>query len=139
MRAIAAALLVMVSATSAARAAELTVNVDNVRSGKGTIHLSLFAAASEWPDNSTREHDRIVPAQPGRVVIRFDLPPGIYAANGYHDENGNGKLDTNFLGIPEEGYMFSNDVRPVLSAPSFESASFRLPPEGGAITIHLVY
>jgi uncharacterized protein (DUF2141 family) len=139
MRAAGAALLFLVLAVSAARAAELTVTVEGIRSSKGDIRLSVYASPTEWPDKSTSEHDKVAPARQGRVVIHFDLPPGTYAANGFHDENGNGEFDTNFLGIPEEGYMFSNDARPFLSAPSFDAASFRLPPEGAAITMHVKY
>jgi len=41
-----------------------------------------------------------------------DIPPGTYALVVIHDENMNGKLDTNWVGIPKEGYGFSNDVKP---------------------------
>ncbi len=41
-----------------------------------------------------------------------------------HDENMNGKLDTNLLGIPKEGYGFSNDAKASLGAPTFSAASF---------------
>ena len=40
-----------------------------------------------------------------------------------HDENMNGKLDTHLLGIPKEGYGFSNDAKVFLGVPSFSSAS----------------
>ncbi len=72
-------------------------------------------------------------------VFRLDVAPGIYAINGFHDENGNGKFDTNFLGISEEGYFFSNNVRPFLSAPGFEAVKFVVPPEGRAMTVRVIY
>ncbi len=53
-----------------------------------------------------------------------DIPPGTYALAVIHDENMNGKLDTNWLGVPKEGYGFSNDVKAVRGAPSFSDASF---------------
>ena len=53
-----------------------------------------------------------------------DIPPGTYALAVIHDENSNGKLDTNWLGIPTEGYGFSNDAKALLGAPSFAAASF---------------
>lgn len=134
----AAVLLLTVLATSA-QAASLTVNVDDIRSAKGDIRLSLYAAPAEWPDNSTKDHDFVTKAQAGRVVFRLDVPSGIYAVNGFHDENSNGKFDTNFLGIPEEGYFFSNDARPFLSAPGFDAVKFMVPPEGQGITVHVVY
>ena len=138
MKAAAAVLLLAVLATSA-QAAPLTVTVDNIRSAKGEIRLSLYASPVEWPDKSAKEHDFVATAQQGQVVFRLDLAPGIYAINGFHDENGNGKFDTSLVGIPEEGYFFSNNVHPFLSAPSFASASFRLPPEGASIVIDVIY
>jgi uncharacterized protein (DUF2141 family) len=78
-------------------------------------------------------------AQAGRIFFRLEVPPGTYAVNGFHDENSNGQFDTNFLGIPGEGYFFSNDVRPFLSAPGFDAVKFAVPPEGRAITVHVVY
>jgi uncharacterized protein (DUF2141 family) len=138
MKAAAAVLLLAVLATSA-QAAPLTVTVDNIRSAKGEIRLSLYASPVEWPDKSAKEHDFVATAQQGQVVFRLDLAPGTYAINGFHDENGNGKFDTNFLGIAEEGYFFSNDARPFLSAPGFDAVKFAVPPEGRAVTVHVVY
>jgi len=58
------------------------------------------------------------------------IPPGTHALALIHDENMNGKLDTNWLEIPKEGYYFSNDVKAVRGAPSFSDASF---PYDGAV------
>ena len=65
-----------------------------------------------------------------------NLPPGTYAAKVMHDENDNGKLDTNFMGMPIEGYGFSNNPQ-LLRKPTFDEAKFDLGAGGGAITIHL--
>ena len=130
---------VIVLAPLAAHAAQLTISVDGVRNAKGDIRLSLYGSPAEWPDHSARNHDLVQPAKAGSVVFTLDLPPGTYAVNGFHDEIGNGKFKTSLLGLPEEGYFFSNNVRPVLSAPSFQSASFKLPPEGAAISISVHY
>jgi uncharacterized protein (DUF2141 family) len=51
----------------------------------------------------------------------------------YNDENMNGKLDTNWLGIPKEGYGFSNDEKALLDAPSFSAASFQY--DGGTLLV----
>jgi uncharacterized protein (DUF2141 family) len=129
----------LVFAIVPAVAAELTVTVDNLRNSKGDVRLSAFASAAEWPDNSAADNDKVEPAQKGSVVFHFDLPPGTYAIACFHDENANGRFDQNFLGIPKEGYGFSNNVHPFFSAPSFESASFVFPPEGAALTVHMIY
>ncbi len=62
-----------------------------------------------------------------------DILPGTYALAVIHDENMNGKLDTNWLGIPIEGYGFSNDAKGLFGAPSFSAARF--PYDGGTIDL----
>ena len=68
-----------------------------------------------------------------------DIPPGTYALAVIHDENMNGKLDTNWLGIPKEDYGFSNDAKGLFGAPSYPAASFQY--DGGILdlTISLHY
>lgn len=132
-------LLSLLGGALGAGAAELTVTVEGIRNAKGIIRLAVYASAAEWPDKSTKDHGQAQPAKPGSLVFKFELPPGTYAVNGYHDENGNHEFDTTLIGLPEEGYMFSNDVRPFLSAPSFASASISVPKDGAAIRMHVVY
>ena len=139
MRRLALGFLLSVVCSLSASAAELTVTVDGIRNAKGDIRLSVYASPQEWPDHPTHEHNRVQPAKPGSITFKFDLPPGTYAINGFHDENADGKFKTSLIGLPEEGYLFSNNVRPVLSAPSFQSASFTVPPQGTAISISIHY
>lgn len=68
-----------------------------------------------------------------------DIPPGTYALAVVHDENMNGKLDTNLLGIPKEGYGFSNDAKALLGAPTFSAASFPYDGQYLELTISLNY
>jgi len=56
-----------------------------------------------------------------------------------HDENMDGKLDTNWVGIPTEGYGFSNDAKATLGPPSFSAASFLYNGEDMKMTISLHY
>ena len=56
----------------------------------------------------------------------------------YHDENGNGKLDTNFLGIPSEGVAASNDAKGTMGPPSYEKAKFAVATTVSG-SIHLSY
>jgi uncharacterized protein (DUF2141 family) len=75
-------------------------------------------------------------------VIRCDfedIPTGTYALAVIHDENMNGKLDTNLLGVPKEGYGFSNDVKAVRGAPTFSDASFRYDGQNLNFTLSLHY
>lgn len=59
------------------------------------------------------------------VCVFTDVKPGVYGVSAYHDENKNGKLDTNLVGMPVEDYCASRDARETFSAPSFEKAKFK--------------
>ena len=65
------------------------------------------------------------------------IPPGTYARAVIHDEDMNGKLDTNWLGIPTEGYGFSNDATGVLGPPPFSAASFKYDGQNVDLTMSL--
>lgn len=81
---------------------------------------------------------QIVPAvQAGSPAIFRDLAKGRYAVVAFHDENGNGKLDVNFLGMPLEAYGFSNNVFGQAAAPSFDKAALDLADVAVAIAINL--
>jgi uncharacterized protein (DUF2141 family) len=120
-----------------AHAADLTVVVDSVRSAKGTVRLELDASVAQW-DNTERSYAKgDVAASAGSVSFTFkDLAPGSYALGVFHDENDNGMLDMNLIGIPKEGYGFSNNPSP-MRKPKFDEARFELPTTGKSITVHL--
>jgi len=56
------------------------------------------------------------------AVVFENLEPGDYAVSVIHDRNNNGKLDTNRLGIPKEGFAFGNNAMGIFGPPSFENA-----------------
>ncbi len=65
--------------------------------------------------------------------------PGTYAMAVYHDENDDHHLDRSLLGLPAEGYGFSNNVKPLLGLPAFDSVTFRVGPAETRISIKLIY
>lgn len=72
----------------------------------------------------------------GRSELDFEaLPFGTYAIAVYHDENDNGEMDKNFLGIPTEDYGFSNNARGTFGPPGFDQAKFQL--ESSEITVEI--
>jgi uncharacterized protein (DUF2141 family) len=123
-----------------AAAADLTVHVDNVRNHLGKVFISVFNTPQSWLDEDRTFADTTVPASTDRISVIFkDLPPGRYAVVTFHDENDNGRFDQNFLGLPLEGYAFSRNVRPFLSAPRFEDAAIDLGGEDRETVIRMVY
>ena len=63
------------------------------------------------------------------------VKPGTYAVSTFHDENSNGKLDTNLLGIPTEGVGASNNAKGHFGPPKFDDAKFRF--EGGRLDLKI--
>jgi uncharacterized protein (DUF2141 family) len=117
----------------------LTIEVQNVRSAHGTVHVDICPEGKFLEDNCPWSGD--APAQIGttRVTIA-NVPSGNYAAQVFFDENGNGKVDRALLGIPKEGVGFSNDAPIHLSAPKFKDARFWFDNSaGGTIQLRLRY
>ena len=108
-----------------AHAADLTITVKGVRSADGAVFLALYDSDKSFMKVPQAKTTRRLNASKGDLeIVIHDLPAGKYAIACYHDENGNGKLDTNALGIPEEGYGFSNDARGTSGPPTFSEAAF---------------
>lgn len=83
----------------------LSIEILGIRNDENAIMLQLF-----------NENEEVIRQEMGPIVenkctiIIKNLKPGKYAVRYFHDENGNESLDTNNLGIPTEGYGFSNDA-----------------------------
>ena len=127
-----------------ASAGELVLDLRGIRSGEGRVYAAVHAPVDgvKFPDSAGMIAATWWLARPGdqRVTIH-DLPPGRYAVNAYHDENENGELDTNLLGIPSEGYAFANDATGVMGPPGFSAASVLVEEDENAtatatLTIH---
>ena len=118
--------LAVPQASGTAQAAQLTISVSGVNSGKGRIFVALHRAAAgvKFPDQKGAVAGAWRKAQKGGFSVTFDgLEPGRYAVNGFHDANGDGKLDTNLLGIPTEGYGFGNGATGSFGPAEFEASS----------------
>lgn len=120
--------------------ATITGQLTNLRGGRGTCYLALFASPAGFSRHSEQAVQTLhVPVNGPTCPFSFEhLPPGTYALAVYHDENGNGRLDTNFLGIPTERYGFSNDARAMMFfPPSFAAARFVVPAAGTTVSLRL--
>jgi len=92
------------------------------------VSICLYQSSDGFPSLPEKAY-RIANAdiQQGSSEVTFtDLPPGEYAVSLLHDENGNEKMDTNFLGIPREGYGTSNNAAAIFGPPKFKDARFIL-------------
>src|SRR5262245_29190892 len=126
-----------------AKTGTLTVIVRGAKNPKGNLGLGVFKDVVGFPEDHTkmvaRQRIDIDPQSlSGQAVFR-DLVYGVYAVSVLHDENSNGKLDKNLIGVPKEGYGISNNPKPMMRAPRFEEAKLVLNSSEQSIEIHLVY
>ncbi len=122
----------------AANAAELDVSVTDIERAEGTSVMALFDSETAWKGNGKPVRTAKVDVSGDAVSVRFDdLPAGRYAIRLFHDENSNGKMDTNAVGIPKEGYGFSGKGG-LFGPPKFKKASFEIDDgETNALVIRL--
>ncbi|MHA1538825.1 MAG: DUF2141 domain-containing protein [Alphaproteobacteria bacterium] len=125
---------------AAGGAADLEVEITGIRSASGMVRLALYNDAAKFPKRSGSIAGGDIRAAKGSIVFVFKkLPPGVYAVAIYHDANANRKFDKSSLGLPREGFGFSKDARPFLSAPGFDSAAVTLKAPRTRIKISLAY
>ena len=116
----------------------LQVQVSNVRSAKGLVHIDICPAALFLKKNCP--YSATAPARAGTtIVVARGIPAGSYAVQAFHDENGNGDVDRALFGIPKEGVGFSNDARIARGPPKFADAVFAFDGRGKAITLKMRY
>jgi uncharacterized protein (DUF2141 family) len=118
------------------------VRILDIRNSTGTVACALFESPTGFPIEFLHyaTNVMVIKIRDTRARCDFeDIPPGIYALAVVHDENMNGKLDTGLLGVPQEGYGFSNDAKAWFGAPSFSAASFAYDGRNIELTISLHY
>jgi len=114
----------------------------NIRNSTGTVACALFESPVGFPIEVLSSATNVMVIKIRKTQARCDfedIPPGTYAIAVIHDENMNGKLETNWLGIPTEGYGFSNDATGMIGVPSFSAASFPYDGRNLDLTMSLHY
>lgn len=98
-----------------------TIRVTGFKQKTGKVEIVLYNEKNGFLTPEKVYKNIVLDVNSSIMKHTVQLPKGEYAVVLYHDENSNGVCDKNFLGIPQEDYGFSNNVRPILSAPSFNS------------------
>lgn len=131
-----------VSSPAASACPGIFVDVPNVRNSEGAVACALFAEPEGFPRKFLRFAHRIVMTKIEARAARCgfsDIQPGTYALAVIHDENLNGELDSNFFGVPTEGYGFSGAEEASPGAPSFSAARVTYDGQMLELTIPLHY
>jgi uncharacterized protein (DUF2141 family) len=118
----------------------LTVDVADLRNARGVLRVGVFTKAEGFPsDPRGAILWSSIPAGAEARSVAIELPAGEYAVLVLHDENSNRRLDTNFLGVPREGYGVTNNPKPRMRSATFKEARFTLPADGARMTVSLQY
>ena len=121
--------------------AALTVSVSGMRSDKGNITITIYADdPAHFLDGAYKLDRQIVPVTLPFTSACFLLPvPANYAVALFHDENNDHHLNTNALGIPTEGYGFSNNPTLYFGPPGLDKVRFALHPGDNPIAVRMKY
>lgn len=104
---------------------KLEISVKNIKELKGTIRVGLFDNEENFLKEAVQ--GKVVDVNAATMTVVFEnLKPGDYALSVIHDENANGDLDTNAVGIPKEGFGFGNDAMGLFGPPSFKKAKITM-------------
>ncbi len=118
----------------------LTVTVTGLKV-MGDLRVSLFNKDDGFPGAYQKAFAwKTVKVTASSMSVVFEqVPAGTYAVAVLHDENGNGKADTNFLGIPKEGVGVSNNPKSSFGPPSFKDGRFSFDGKALTVTIAIRY
>jgi uncharacterized protein (DUF2141 family) len=124
-------LSLLLGVTASAQAATVDVHVSNVAGGKGSIKVAVCDRERFLKQCA---YTASMPAREGENVIAVPgVPKGTWAVLVYQDENGNGELDRNFIGIPKENYGFSRDAASKFGPPGFDEAAIQVGDEATVV------
>lgn len=116
------ALAVAATVATAQNRHQLTIVVDNVDSAAGRVMVGIYNKERGAFEQESRYDGQAKPAVKGRVTFIFELPEGSYAVGAYHDQNNNGVLDKNWIGIPKEPYAMSGGRK----IPDFKASTIKV-------------
>jgi len=125
-----------------AKTGEVQVKVTGFRNERGKVFVALWRGKKDFPGTPPAGSPTAsVNIVKGVAQTKFvAVPPGTFAVTVFHDEDGDGELKTNFIGIPKEGIGFSRDARGRFGPPGWDAAKLTLEPgEVEPVNITMLY
>jgi len=118
---------VIVAQDTSPKSYTLTVTIEGFENTTENAMVALSNSEKNWHSKKEPFKGDMSKISSKSIVVTFkDLPEGEYAVKVFHDENENKELDTNFIGIPNEAYGFSNNARGAFGPPNWKDAKFNL-------------
>jgi uncharacterized protein (DUF2141 family) len=118
--------------------AKLKVVFKDTRNNDGNIYVSVHNNSTTFPMQAEKFVTKNMVSGKEKTVVFNNMPYGEYAVAVFHDENGNGKMDTHIFGIPKEGVGASNN-KMGFGPPSFKDSAFMLNEPDKTITVDVKY
>lgn len=101
----------------------LTVSVSGLKNDTGTLKVSLYNSDGTFLKSTYKSIASEIKNNKATVTF-VGIPKGEYGISAYQDENSNGKLDKNMMGIPSEDYACSNNAKGFMGPPRYTDAKF---------------
>lgn len=119
----------------------LQVSVSGMRSTDGNVTITIYPDdAAHFLDGAYKLARQAVPVTlPVTHACFAFAAAGFYAVALFHDENNNGHFDTTMLGLPAEGYGFSNNPTLYLGPPSLDKVRLSAHAGDNPIEVQLKY
>lgn len=105
-------------------AATIEFHIEGVKQADGPLMIQLFKGEEAFDAGSPLVATAVSATSDKTVVTFNNIEVGDYALRFFHDENGNGKMETNFFGLPSEGYGFSNNAKPNFGPVPYSEMAF---------------
>ena len=125
MRTLIAITVLLLSLTGNAQIANntLTVDFEITKYKTGKVYVAVYNSEDTFLKKPIK--GSIIAIKNGKASAKIEgLETGDYAVSSFYDKNGNGKLDTNFLGIPKEPIAMSNNAKGTFGPPKYKDAKF---------------
>ncbi|MFK7813622.1 MAG: DUF2141 domain-containing protein [Maribacter sp.] len=123
-------LLVTTFAQAQEEGTTIELKIEHISNDDGQLLIGLYDSEDNWLKK--RRMSALGQITSGASAVTFkNVPDGVYGVSLFHDENNNGKLDTNFLGIPKEDTGSSNNAPANFGPPNWEDAKFEV--KGGVV------
>ncbi|WKL50215.1 DUF2141 domain-containing protein [Flavobacterium pectinovorum] len=115
--------MLFICSLMSAQNVKIAVSVSGLKSNSGSVKVGLYNSEGTFLKTVYKSLSSEI--KNDKAVVTFEnLPAGEYAISTYHDENNNGKLDKNMMGIPTEDYAASNNAKGFMGPPAYKDAKF---------------
>jgi uncharacterized protein (DUF2141 family) len=117
--------MAVVQAIEDVESGTLTIVINGLENDDGEVLLAISDSRENYESDSGAYLGFKVKIENGKAERTIsELPYGEYAIKLYHDENMDGELNSNFLGIPTEDYGFSNNASGTFGPADYDDAKF---------------